>query len=80
MTFSGGVALRGTTVQDKTDSPITVDRVDGVFSISFDLGDDKWRIEYSKLDAKFLINDETHEKVFATPIEKVKEMLWKEWG
>jgi len=32
------------------------------------------------LTPSFSINDETVEKVFATRIEKVKEMLWKEWA
>lgn len=68
------------TIQDKTDSPITVDRVDGVFSISFDVGDNKWKIEYSKFTASLIINDENVGKVDATRIEKVKEMLWKEWA
>jgi hypothetical protein len=68
------------TIQDRTDSPVTVDRVDSVLSINFDIGDDKWRIEYSNSDAKLIINDETVGSVFAVPLEKVKEMLWKEWA
>ncbi|MCK3776691.1 hypothetical protein MZK49_08090 [Ensifer sesbaniae] len=68
------------TIQDKTDSPITVNRVDGLLSINFDIGDDKWRIEFPKSKAKLIINGEDVDDVFPGPFEKVKEMLWKELG
>jgi hypothetical protein len=68
------------TIQDKTDSPITVNRIDGVLSINFDIGDDKWRIEFANFDAKLIINDEEVDKTSYVHHEKVKEMLWKELG
>ncbi|MEY9828891.1 hypothetical protein ABIA25_000706 [Sinorhizobium fredii] len=66
------------TIQDKTDCPITVKRIDGVLSINFDIGDDKWRIEFANYDAKLVINGEEIEEVSFVHIERVKKMLWKE--
>lgn len=68
------------TIQDKSDSPITVNRIDGVLSINFDMGDDKWRIDVANFDAKLIVNDEEVDKVRAFHVEEVKEMLWKELG
>lgn len=67
-------------IQDKTDRPITVDRIDGLLSINFDIGDDKWRIDFANFDANLIVNDEEVSKVRSFHVHEVKEMLWKELG
>lgn len=67
------------TIQDKTDSPITVKRAaDGVLSINFDIGADKWRIEFANFDATLMINDEEVEKISYIRVQNVREILWRE--
>ncbi|NUL15408.1 hypothetical protein HUN27_01010 [Agrobacterium tumefaciens] len=67
------------TIQDKTDRPITVNRIDGVLSINFEVGDDKWRIDVANYDAKLVINDVEVNMVKGFSVPQVKEMLWEEW-
>lgn len=65
-------------IQDKTDCPITVTRIDGVLSISFELADERWRIEFLDFVAKLIINDLEIDRTCFVHHEKVNEMLWKE--
>ncbi len=67
------------TIQDKTDRPITVNRIGGVLSINFEVGDDKWRIDVANYDAKLVINDVEVNTVKGFSVPQVKEMLWEEW-
>ncbi|NTJ07897.1 hypothetical protein [Rhizobium lusitanum] len=68
------------TIQDKTDSSITVKRTEGVLSINFDIGDDKWRIDVANFKAKLIVNDKEVDKVDGFHVDEAKEMIWKELG